>query len=99
MTKTEFEAKLIKRAWEDEDFKKALLKNPKETIKKDFGIQLPEITINVLENTSETAYFVIPKKPVSGGQNITPDELDEKMRYGTMEINSFVTSTQCKPKC
>ncbi len=95
MTKTEFDARLIKRAWEDEDFRKALSTNPKETIEKDFGIELPKVTIKVLENTDDVAYFVIPKKPVSGELKISPDELDEKMRYGTMDINPFITSTEC----
>ncbi len=55
---------LVKKAWEDAEFKKALLENPKETIQKMLEIVIPNsINIKVVEETADTMYLVIPANP------------------------------------
>ena len=64
MTRTELEAKLVARAWQDESFKKELISNPEAAISKEIGQQLPaNANVQVLEETGNTFYFVIPQKP------------------------------------
>lgn len=63
MNRKEVEEKLINRAWQDAAFKRSLMINPKATIQRE-GIDLPEnVEIRVVEETSDTIYLVIPKKP------------------------------------
>lgn len=63
MNRKEIEEKLINRAWQDDAFKRSLLFNPKETIQRE-GINLPKnVEVRVVEETADTIYLVIPKKP------------------------------------
>lgn len=62
--KKDIEIKIISRAWEDENFKGALLKNPREAIQKEFKIIIPpHVEIKILEETANTLYFIIPRNP------------------------------------
>jgi len=62
--KQELQQKIIKKAMTDPAFKKELLGNPKEAIKKSFNINVPEnIKLNVVEETSEQFYLVLPSSP------------------------------------
>jgi hypothetical protein len=55
--------KLVAKAWADEAFKAALLSSPMKVLKEN-GIEVPEgITIHVVENTSDTMYFILPPEP------------------------------------
>ncbi len=58
---------IVQKAWEDEDFKKALLENPVATIENFTGkkLNLPEgKTLEVRDQTSEsTVYINIPAMP------------------------------------
>ncbi len=59
---------LIKKAWEDAEFKKELIESPKETIQKMFEIVLPEnLKINVVEEASDSLYLVLPQNPATTG--------------------------------
>jgi len=61
----EFESKLILKAWENEDFRKELLANPKKAVERESGQKVPEsVEICILEETGNKIYFVIPRKPV-----------------------------------
>lgn len=73
MKRQELEQKLIKKAWEDSEFKKQLLSDPKAVIEKETGKSLPEnIEIKAVEETSKTVYIRIPKNP----EELSDDELD-----------------------
>jgi hypothetical protein len=55
--------RLIAKAWADEDFKSALLANPRAALRGQ-GIEIPEgVTLNVLENTENVINLVLPKPP------------------------------------
>ncbi len=52
---------IITRALRDDNFKKNLKENPVETIKKNFGIEIPEgIDIKIIEDTDILKHIVIP---------------------------------------
>lgn len=73
MKRKELEDKLIKKAWEDEEFKKQLLDNPKAVIEKETGKTLPEnFTMEAVEETDTKSYLVIPKNP----NELSDDQLD-----------------------
>ncbi len=55
----------IAKAWKNKAFKQELLKNPKATLKKEFGTVIPDhIEINVLEETQSSLYLVLPISPL-----------------------------------
>jgi hypothetical protein len=55
---------IAKRAMEDSEFRRDLLKAPREAIKKFFGIDVgKEYKINVVEQEENECYIVLPKVP------------------------------------
>jgi len=55
--------RLIAKAWADEDFKTALLANPRAALKAQ-GYDLPEgVTLNVFENSDTVFNLVLPGAP------------------------------------
>ncbi|WP_334812692.1 NHLP leader peptide family RiPP precursor [Nostoc sp.] len=68
MTKREIEEKIIARAWQDASFKQKLLSNPRAAFEKE-GIPLPQsIELKVVEESSNTLYFVLPIQPSETGE-------------------------------
>lgn len=68
MTRQEIEEKIIARAWQDESFKQELLSNAKSAFEKE-GIPLPEnIEVRIVEESSNTIYFVLPAQPSEIGE-------------------------------
>jgi broad-specificity NMP kinase len=69
----DLEDKLVARAWADEDFRERLKADPRAVVAEEIGITVPEsIEIEVLEETPERAYLVIPLDRVS----VSEEELD-----------------------
>lgn len=55
---------IIQKAWEDAEFKKKLLANPKAAVKKAFGTEVPDsLEVEVVEETATKKYFVLPQNP------------------------------------
>jgi hypothetical protein len=55
--------RVIAKAWADEDFKAALMANPKAALASQ-GIEVPEgLTLRVLENSEQVFNLVLPKQP------------------------------------
>jgi TOMM propeptide domain len=64
MSVESLKVQIIKKAWEDPEFKKLLLADPKGAIKKEFGIDVPaDVELKVVEETSSSYYLVIPPAP------------------------------------
>ena len=64
LTRREFEAQLIAKAWKDEAFKARLLRNPKEVFEEELGVSLsPSIEIRVLEERPNQLFLVLPPNP------------------------------------
>jgi hypothetical protein len=60
----EVEANIIAKAWQDDAFKQELMNNPKAVYQSELGQSAPSnLQIQVLEETSDTVYLVIPQKP------------------------------------
>jgi Nitrile hydratase, alpha chain len=72
-SRRDLEAKIIARAWADEAFRERLRANPHAAVAEETGIKVPEsITVEVLEETPEKAYLVIPSNRVA----ISDEHLD-----------------------
>jgi hypothetical protein len=57
---------IVKKAWQDEDFKKRLLAEPTAVLKEyDLEIQ-PGIQVRVIENTDKIIHLTLPAKPQTG---------------------------------
>ena len=57
----DLKAQLIARAWQDPDFKRQLLANPKAAIEQELGIELPmDLEVTAVEETPARLYLVLP---------------------------------------
>jgi hypothetical protein len=66
-TRKDLEIHLITRALKDESFRAELIANPKAVIESELGSKLSdELEINVLEETEDTIYMVLPCNPYEG---------------------------------
>jgi hypothetical protein len=55
---------IIKRAWEDADFKARLLADPRSALRQDFGHEIPEgIELQVMAVTPTKYALIIPPNP------------------------------------
>ncbi|BAF60545.1 hypothetical protein PTH_2364 [Pelotomaculum thermopropionicum SI] len=69
VSRKEFEEQIIMKAQSDEDFRKALMDNPKEALGQ-LGVRVPdEIEIKVFEESPQVLYLVLP---------LNPDELTDE---------------------
>jgi hypothetical protein len=72
-TRRDLEAKIVARAWADEGFRERLKTDPRSAVAEETGVAVPEsIAIEVLEETPERAYIVLPSNRVA----ISDDALD-----------------------
>ncbi len=56
-------AKVVARAWTDEEFKQKLVKNP-EKVLKDMGISIPEgVKLELHVQTNKTMHLILPDHP------------------------------------
>jgi hypothetical protein len=74
--------RVIAKAWADEDFKAALLANPKAALESQ-GIVIPAgVTLNVVENSENVINLVLPKLPDLGLAEEMLDSSAEAARCG-----------------
>ncbi len=75
--RSEFFNSLIIKAWEDEQFRRELLANPKAVYAKEFCCEVPEgLEIHAIEETLGTIKMVFPINPFSA---IAEEELSEEV--------------------
>jgi hypothetical protein len=73
LTRRDLEAKIVARAWADEGFRQRLKTDPRGMVAEETGISVPEsVQIEVVEETPERAYLVIPMNRVA----VSDEELD-----------------------
>jgi broad-specificity NMP kinase len=65
-SRSDLEDRLVARAWADEEFRERLKADPRTAVAEETGITLPEaIEVEVLEETPEKGYLVIPLSRVA----------------------------------
>jgi hypothetical protein len=73
LTRRDLEAKIVARAWADEGFRQRLKSDPRGTVAEETGISVPaSVQIEVVEETPEKAYLVIPMNRVA----VSDEELE-----------------------
>lgn len=91
-TRKDLEIHLITCALKDETFKQELLTNPKTVVEKALGAKLPEeLEINVLEETEDTLYMVLPCNPYEG---MSEEELKASLGMTYEDVAQWVMEQQ-----
>lgn len=91
-TRKDLEIHLITRALKDEDFRQDLVANPKAVIESELGAKLAdELEINVLEETEDTLYMVLPCNPYEG---ISEEDLKTLMGMTYEDVAQWVLEQQ-----
>jgi hypothetical protein len=91
-TRKDLEIHLITRALKDEGFKQELLANPKAVVEKELGTKLPDdLEINVLEETEDTLYMVLPCNPYEG---MAEEELKVSLGMTYEDVAQWVLEQQ-----
>ena len=69
--------RLMSRAANDEEFRAALKDKPKEALEAEFGIAIPDdAEIQVLEETPERQYIVLPPRLMGDDGSLSEEELE-----------------------
>jgi hypothetical protein len=69
------QGRIIGRAWEDEDFEKALMADPRAAIKQAAGIDIPAgVTVTVVQETENTLYLILPRNPLGNAEGELSEE-------------------------
>jgi hypothetical protein len=92
ITRRDFEAELIAKAWKDEVFKQELLSNSKTVYIQALKQQIAEppefleqLKIQILEEDSNTLYLVIPKAP-KVSEELSEEALETVAGGGTFVV-------------
>src|SRR6185436_5152203 len=84
----QFETELIRRAMEDERFRRDLIENPSEAVERLQGNRMPgNVRIRVLEESDNTLCIVIPANPYEG---VPEPELSALFDIGLPDIARWV---------
>jgi len=96
----EFESKLILKAWENGDFRKEMLADPKKVLERETGQKIPEsVEISTLEETGNKIYFVIPRKPVKvTADGVLSDEALQQVAAGAIRVLGKLPTTTDGPE-
>jgi hypothetical protein len=75
--RAEMERRLIERSIQDESFRRRLLEDPRATMERELGVQLPPgVQIQAVEETADTVYLVLPSaSTVREGSELSDQEL------------------------
>ncbi|BAI74515.1 nitrile hydratase (plasmid) [Azospirillum sp. B510] len=92
MSRRELEAKIVARAWSDDDFKAKFLADPKAMFEEHLGTKLPEtLVMTAHEETPDTIHFVIPAKPRIDLDELSDEDL-EKVAGGVDFVTSIIAT-------
>jgi hypothetical protein len=83
------EAQLIAKAWKDEAFKQALLREPKAVLERELGAALPAgLRVEVLAPPANTICLVLPPPPLEAAGELSDEEL-EAVSAGVTKVSSM----------
>jgi hypothetical protein len=77
-SRAQMERRLIERGLEDESFRQRLLEEPRAALEEELGARLPaEVQIQVVEETQDTIYLVLPSaSPIGEGGELSDQQLE-----------------------
>src|SRR5215470_2203339 len=92
LTRKDIEAKIVALAWQDDDFRRKFVADPKGQFEERLGTKLPaSLKMTVHEENENSLYFVIPMKPKTNLSELSDEEL-EKVAGGTDVVGFVVLS-------
>lgn len=78
ITRQELEAKIVAKAWTDEDFRRKFLADPKSQFEEHLGISLPDaLVMTAHQEDANHLHFVIPAKPPGDLDELSDEELEK----------------------
>lgn len=91
MSRAELEAKIVTRAWEDEEFHRKFLADPKAMFEDYMGSKLPDsLVMTAHQEDADHLHFVIPAKPAVNLDELSDEDL-ERIAGGVELVTSLVT--------
>lgn len=92
MSRAELEAKIIARAWEDEEFHQKFLADPKAMFEDYMGTKLPDsLVITAHQEDADHLHFVIPAKPAVDLDDLSDEDL-ERIAGGVEPVTTVVVT-------
>jgi hypothetical protein len=75
MSRQELEGKIVARAWQDDEFRRKFLADPKGLFGEHLGTKLPEAL--TITETPDSLHFVIPAKPKGDLAELSDEDLEK----------------------
>ena len=84
---------VINKAWDDEQFRSAFIANPKASIKKTTGLEIPaSVKLVINDQTNPNKMFVnIPPKPNIDDMELSDEQL-EQVAGGEVLVSALITA-------
>ena len=93
----EAELRLVQKAWNDAEFRKELVADPKAAMQAELGIQFADnVNVVVHEETADTIHLVVPTMPDMGGMDAEVE--GQSMSVGPM-CGTNMCFTERGPRC
>jgi hypothetical protein len=92
VSRKDFEAKIVASAWRDPEYKKRLLKNPKQVVEEELqgiadGVELPkDLQVAVHEESPTQYHLVLPRNPNEIAPGAVADEHLEAIAPQTIAV-------------
>ncbi|HEX5454142.1 MAG TPA: NHLP leader peptide family RiPP precursor [Stellaceae bacterium] len=78
LTRQDIEAKIVALAWQDDEFRKKFLADPKGQFEAHLGTKLPDgLKITAHQEDENQLHFVIPVKPKANLDELSDDDLEK----------------------
>jgi len=98
----ELELRIVSKAWQDDTFREKLLKDPKATLARELGAELPkELTVNVRAESPTTAYLRIPSAPKQAkmSEELSEETLENVAGGGVIVVYESTRGSLCLVVC
>jgi len=90
LTRRDIEARIVALAWQDDDFRRRFVADPKGQFEERLGTKLPgSLRMTVHEEDANSLHFVIPMKPKANAGELSDDDL-EKVAGGTDVVTTVI---------